>query len=92
VVDFCQTTSGRRNGGLIVNNRERNNVKADAVADQVKACIRDGVDIPKRLDITAAAVRIPSGDFSKRLSKKTKGAIRGLQELWSNELDVDTVK
>ncbi len=75
-----------------MNNRERNNVKADAVADQVKAYIRDGVDIPKHLDIAAAAVRIRSDDLPRKLSEKTKGAIRGLQELWSNELDVDTVK
>jgi hypothetical protein len=75
-----------------MNNREMNNIIADAYLDQVKACIRDNVKISKNIDIVAAAVRIPSSNFPTQLNDNGRQAIRDLQECWSEDLNIDTVE
>ena len=75
-----------------MSNRDVNNVRADAIADQVIAHVRDGAEIPGGLDVVAAAVRVSPQSLPDGLSQETKDAIRSVQECWSDELGIDMVE
>lgn len=67
--------------------RQRNNLRADAVGDQVKACIRDGENIPEDLDIVAAAARLPLSTLPPNM----RDVCEMLQRAWAEQSDVDLV-
>jgi hypothetical protein len=71
-----------------MNQREKNNLRADAVGDQVKACIRDGESIPDDLDIIAAAARLPLS----MLPPSMRDVCENLQQAWAEMSDVDMVE
>lgn len=71
-----------------MSNRDINNARADAIADQVMAHIRDGKQIPGNLDVVLAAIRV---DLPDCLSEETRDMIRSVQKSWSDEFEVDIV-
>ncbi len=74
--------------GNAMNQRDRNNLKADATHDQAMACIRDGVAIPDDMDLRASAARLPLDGIPEAM----KDVCRDLKELWAEQTDVDMIE
>jgi hypothetical protein len=68
--------------------REKNNVRADAAHDQISACVRDGKAIPENLDVLAAAAR----SSSKAMPEGLRKASEVLRKIWAEETGVDFVE
>lgn len=65
--------------------RERNNVIADAIHDQVSSHVRDGRAIPSNLDVVAGATRIPASE----LPAGVRDTVSELQRQWADAKNID---
>ena len=71
-----------------MNQRQLNNVRADALSDQVGALRRDGEKIPDDIDLRAVCAR----QTSKKMPDGLRQASENLRRIWAEETDVDFVE